>query len=176
MRVLDLGGTPSYWESAPTKPLAVTTVNLARLEGTDTVYAVQGDACDPPREIKGPYDLVVSNSLIEHVGGHSQRARLADVIHRHADRHWVQTPYRYFPIEPHWMFPGIHFLPFAARVRLTEVWRFGNRHTNNRQTAINSVNEVDLIGKTQMQDYYPSSEIWTERMFGLTKSLVAIRT
>ena len=29
----------------------------------------------------------------------------------------VQTPYRYFPVEPHWLFPGLQFLPMGLRAR-----------------------------------------------------------
>jgi hypothetical protein len=176
MRVLDLGGTPNYWRNAPEMPSHVTVLNLESLESADGVTAIRGDACNPPEAVvSADYDLVVSNSVIEHVGGHAQRARIADVVHRAADRHWVQTPYRYFPIEPHWMAPGIQFLPFEARVRATMLWKFGHRHTDDRQKAINSVNEIDLIGLTQMHTYFPQSTIWCERKLGLIKSMVAIR-
>jgi hypothetical protein len=177
MCVLDLGGTPNFWSNAPDVPAHVTAVNIAPLDGSERIDAVQGDACNPPASvINAAYDLVVSNSLIEHVGGHAQRARLAEVIHEAADRHWVQTPYRYFPIEPHWLAPGIQFLPFEAKVRATMMWRFGNRFTTDRKIAISSVNEIELIGLTQMREYYPNSTIWCERMAGLIKSMVAIRT
>lgn len=177
MRVLDLGGTPNYWSLAPGAPAHVTTVNLASFSSSAAVTAITGDACNPPPEVfEQPYDLVVSNSLVEHVGGHAQRARLAAVVHRAAERHWVQTPYRYFPIEPHWMAPGIQFLPFEARVQATLMWRLGNRYTNDRQAAIDSVNEIELIGLTQMREYFPQSIIWRERLAGFIKSIVAIRT
>lgn len=174
MRVLDLGGTPAFWNSAPLKPAHVTTVNLAKLDGFEGVDAIQGDACDPP-PLNGPFDLVVSNSLIEHVGGHAQRMRLAKVIDEAAERHWVQTPYRYFPIEPHWMAPGIQFLPFAAKVRATMMWRLGHLHTTERAAAIESVHEIELLTLTQMRSYFPNSTIWCERVAGLVKSIVAIR-
>lgn len=175
--MLDLGGTPQFWTHAPQRPRAVTVVNLEEYPSDEFVTAVRGDACDPPPPIRGgEFDLVVSNSLIEHVGGHFQRARLAAVVRESADRYWVQTPYRYFPLEPHWMFPGLQFLPFEARVRVTQRWRFGNRYTPSRQTAVDSVNEVDLIGLTQMRCYFPDAQIWTERMAGLVKSVVAIRS
>jgi hypothetical protein len=79
MRVLDLGGTPAFWRSAPNQPHALTIVNLARQDvTTENVTTVQGDACAPPTGVlRERYDLVVSNSLIEHVGGHMQRVRLA---------------------------------------------------------------------------------------------------
>lgn len=177
MRVLDLGGTPNFWKNAPVTPLHVTTVNLAQLDGFQGVESIQGDACNPPPAVvNSTYDLVISNSLIEHVGGHSQRVRLAEVIQKAADKHWVQTPYRYFPIEPHWLAPGIQFLPFAAKVRATMIWRLGNLHTTDRNRAIKSVNEIELLSLTQMRTYFPDSDIWCERVAGLIKSMVAIRT
>ncbi len=39
---------------------------------------------------------------------------------------WVQTPYRYFPIEPHWIFPGFQFLPLSARTEISRRWPLGN--------------------------------------------------
>ena len=65
------------------------------------------------------YDVVFSNSLLEHVGGHAQRAALAREVRSLAPRHWVQTPYRYFPLEPHWLFPGMQF-PLEAQA---EFWK-----------------------------------------------------
>ncbi|MGE2736466.1 class I SAM-dependent methyltransferase [Mycolicibacterium vaccae] len=177
MHVLDLGGTPAFWESAPTKPRKVTLVNLQAYPSSELVTAYEGDACAPPEPIAvGNFDLVVSNSLLEHVGGHTQRAKLANVIHGRAPRHWVQTPYRYFPVEPHWLFPGLQFLPFAARVAVTNRWKLGHRYTTSRKDAVDAVHEVDLLSVTQMKDYFPESEIWNEKFGPLTKSLVAIQT
>lgn len=176
MHVLDLGGTPGFWESVPVKPQHVTLVNLSSFPNSESITAIQGDACAPPPGVAGTqFDLVVSNSLIEHVGGHAQRARLAQLIRGSAPRHWVQTPYRYFPVEPHWLFPGMQFLPFAARVEITTRWKLGHRHTIDRQRAVDSVHEVDLLGLTQMADYFPDSVIWREKFAGLIKSIVAIR-
>ena len=127
MSVMDLGGTAEAWQRAPLRPASVHVVNLEpEPEGLpDWIRADQADATAlPPTIIGAHYDLVFSNSVIEHVGGHVQRLRFADAIHKLADRHWVQTPYRYFPIEPHWLFPrfsvppahcpGGDFTPLAA--------------------------------------------------------------
>ncbi|MBE7191077.1 MAG: class I SAM-dependent methyltransferase [Gordonia polyisoprenivorans] len=177
MHVLDLGGVASYWHNAPVQPEHVTLVNLRPYPSENAITCIAGDACNPPSEITGTrFDVVISNSLIEHVGGHVPRTRLADVVHKAADRHWVQTPYRYFPIEPHWVAPGLQFLPFEARVRATMRWRYGHMQTNDRQVAIDNVNDVELLGLTQMRDYFGQSIIWTERFAGLVKSMVAIRT
>lgn len=178
MRVLDLGGTPAYWASAPVQPASVTVVNLAAFpETVDHVSAVVADACSPPETVtRNPYDLVVSNSLLEHVGGHVRRQQLSDAIRGAADRHFVQTPYRYFPVEPHWLFPGLQFLPFAARVWVTRTWPLGHRHAKDLSTAVASVNEVDLVGLRQMRSYFPESDIVLERFLGVPKSLIAVRS
>ncbi len=176
MHVLDLGGTPGFWDTAPIRPRHVTLLNMQKYSDSDSVTALQGDACAPPAGVLSTeFDLVVSNSLLEHVGGHAQRARLAEVIRSSAPRHWVQTPYRYFPVEPHWMFPGLQFLPFATRVYVTRHWQLGHRFTRDRQRAIDSVHEVELLGITQMADYFPDSTIWREKYVGLVKSIVAFR-
>ena len=47
MRVLDLGGTMSYWEQVPVRPRHVVLVNLDATPGTGDGYEViRGDACD----------------------------------------------------------------------------------------------------------------------------------
>ncbi|MFY2859131.1 methyltransferase domain-containing protein [Mycobacterium sp. THU-M104] len=178
MRVLDLGGTPESWRLAPVRPASVTTVNLLAPDSvTEGVIAIQGDACDPPRAVaQDRFDLVYSNSVLEHVGGHTQRQRFADNVHALADRHWVQTPYRYFPIEPHWLFPGMQWLPYEARVQVSMRWNRGHVRTYTREDAQEQVDEIDLIGISQMRRYFPTSAIWYERFVGLIKSLVAVQT
>ena len=88
--------------------------------GEGWLHNVLGDACDLPSALRGQrFDLVFSNSVIEHVGGHSRRAAFADSVHALSDHHWVQTPYRYFPLEPHFLFPGFQFLPLRAKAEVT---------------------------------------------------------
>jgi hypothetical protein len=178
MRVLDLGGTPESWQLAPVRPKALTTVNLEPLESwSPQITAIQGDACDLPNSVaRDHFDLVFSNSVLEHVGGHIGRQRLVDNIHSLADRHWVQTPYRYFPIEPHWLFPGLQWLPYEARVQVSMRWNRGHIRTHTRAEAQDQVDEIDLLGISQMRRYFPASVIWYDRFAGLIKSLVAIQT
>lgn len=120
------------------------------------------------------FDPVFSNSVIEHVGGHDRCTAFAHAVHEKADHHWVQTPYRYFPIEPHWVFPGSQFLPLRARAEVTRRWRLG-RHTNDLAQAIDASLAVELLSVTAMRHYFPESEIRHERPFGLTKALLAGR-
>lgn len=179
MRVLDLGGVPQSWRLAPVRPAQVVTVNLdpAIMSAEEPgVTAVVGDACALPEKLRAErFDLVYSNSLLEHVGGHAKRLRLAETVRMMSERHWTQTPYRYFPIEPHWIFPGFQFLPMRARAEVSRRWPFGHIRSTGLEPAVDDVAWVELLGITEMRRYFPDSEIWPERIAGLPKSLVAVR-
>lgn len=182
LRVLDLGGTVEAWRRAPIQPAEVTVVNLFEPGESDSssLIPVTGDACRAREALRAvgaatSYDLVFSNSLLEHVGGHGPRRALADEIHALADRHWVQTPYRYFPLEPHWLFPGLQFLPFAIRYRLAARWPLAHSRPASEAAALSEVQWTELVGVAEMRAYFPDSRLVRERLAGLTKSLVAVR-
>ncbi|GAA1505794.1 hypothetical protein GCM10009677_42740 [Sphaerisporangium rubeum] len=178
MSVIDLGGTVSAWLRAPVRPARVRVVNLEKppTDLPDWVRADVADACDLPREIRAEgYDLVFSNAVIEHVGGHLRRQLFADAVHELADRHWVQTPYRYFPVEPHFLFPGFQYLPIAARTALLRRWPLVHTPTSDREAARTIVMEVELLSITEMRHYFPSSQIHYERLGGLVKSVIAMK-
>jgi hypothetical protein len=180
-RVIDLGGTVEAWRRAPVRPAHITVLNLFEPGESDEdwITPLTGDACralDVPGVSADGYDLVFSNSLMEHVGGHAQRVLLAECVRALAPRHWVQTPYRYFPVEPHWIFPGMQFLPTATRARIAASWPLGHTPSGSFEESLSTVQWTELIGLAQMRSYFPDSQIVKERFAGLTKSLVAIRT
>ena len=174
MEVVDLGGTCAFWLNAMTRPKHVTVVNLQpEPPPADWISVVNADACT----YRGTRaDLVVSNSLIEHVGGHARREQLAEVIGSLSSNYWVQTPYRYFPIEPHWLFPGFQFLPLWAQTEVALRWKRGHITANTRQEARHEAMWVELLTVSEMESLFPKAEIWRERFGGLTKSLVAVST
>ena len=176
MRVLDLGGTAMSWFVSGLRPGSVTIVNLSRDDGPYEPWMdiLQADACAGGF---GKYDLVFSNSLIEHLGGHARRQQFTTVVRESALSWWIQTPYRYFPIEPHWIFPGFQFLPFRARVMISQHWNtLHGPARKDAEEAAAAVASVELISATEMRAYFPGSEIWFERIVGLPKSLVAVKT
>jgi hypothetical protein len=179
MSVLDLGGHPSTWTASDLHPKHVHVVNIEDLptDVPDWVEVDRGDACALPEHIASRrYDLVFSNSVIEHVGGHERRVRFAESVHRLAPAHWVQTPYRYFPVEPHWVAPGMQFLPVRVRATLARRWPLAGIKAENLTVGLTSVLWTELIDRSQMSYYFPDSTIRSERIFGLTKSLIAVKT
>lgn len=176
MRVLDLGGTAISWRVSGLRPRSVTLVNFDHSEDPDEPWMelLRTDACAGGF---GKYDLVFSNSLMEHLGGHTRRRQFADVVQESASAWWIQTPYRYFPIEPHWLFPCFQFLPFRVRVIISQHWNAGNVPAlKNITEAAELVASTELISVTEIRAYFPASEIWFERVAGIPKSLVSIKT
>ncbi len=122
---------------------------------------VRGDARALPFE-DGAFAIAYSNSLIEHLHP-ADRARFAAEIRRVAGRYWVQTPNRYFPIEPHVLLPGFQFLPEPARKRL---WGLGMPRSEYEP--------IELLDARELRDLFPDATILRERFAGLTKSLIAV--
>jgi hypothetical protein len=176
MSVLDLGGTASYWRAAPVRPGALTLLNLFEQEPPwPEARVVVGSACErSPQFVGKTFDLIVCNSVIGSVGGHEMRRRLADVVLSSGRHHWVQTPNRYFPLDPFFLFPFFPALPYRARLAVSRRWPFGQRQAADPEAAHEHVLTIEYLTAAELAHYFPGSEIWRERLGGLTKSLVAV--
>ncbi|GAA0398421.1 hypothetical protein Acor_34340 [Acrocarpospora corrugata] len=179
MEVIDLGGSVRTWTRAPARPAHVHLLNIEPPvdEPPDWITVQLGDACELPSNlVSRRFDLVFSNSVIEHVGGHEPRRRFAASVHRLSERHWVQAPYQYFPLEPHWLFPMFQFLPLPVQTAIAARWPLSwGARPRNRAEALPKVLEIELMTRTLMRYYFPDSEHLSERLFGLRKSLIAVR-
>jgi hypothetical protein len=174
--VLDVGGTVSFWRMAVGIGLPlprVTLVNIipptvALLAGMRSYQMDATALAFPDRS----FDIAVSNSVIEHV---RDKERFASEIDRVADRYFVQTPDRRFPIEPHYMAPFVHWLSPAARMAVLPYtpWALIARPQEAEIRA--SVQEIELLGRREMSDLFPGAKIISERFLGISKALVAIR-
>lgn len=178
VRILDLGGTTAYWRALPALYAApgveITILNLDGDTGRDANLTVaQGDA----RAVDFPdrtFDIVHSNSVIEHVGHWPEMARMAAEIRRLADAYFIQTPNVWFPVEPHFKLPFVHWLPEQARIAALKASGRLPRGLGADEATL-AVQRICLLSARQMAALFPDAEIWPEKVAGLTKSLVAIR-
>jgi hypothetical protein len=177
MRVLDLGGTVESWEAAPVRPTHVTLLNLDhRVRRLDWLETLEGDACEPPPAVlRSSFDLVYSNSVIEHVGGRWRRRAFAETARRCGGHHWIQTPARTFPIEPHWLFPYFQVFPVPVRAWISRHWPLGYIRGGHRLQSVDDVLQIDLVFAAEMRLLFPDADLIPERALGMTKSLIAVR-
>jgi SAM-dependent methyltransferase len=180
-RILDVGGTPANWHLLAVRP-RVTLLNMprAREEAWPGFELVAGDGCCLPFANQS-FDIVFSNSVIEHVGAPEAQARFAAEVQRVGRRYWVQTPDRAFPLEPHLLTPFLHYLPRswqAPVARRWTVWDAVERPSVDRRAFYieHYLKDIRLLGAAEMVVLFPGARIRRERTLGLSKSLIAIGT
>jgi SAM-dependent methyltransferase len=178
-RILDVGGLVKLWHNEVPIDSPVTCLNpdyYPLAPGTPERYrSVKGDGCKmdfPDRS----FDIVCSNSTIEHVRDWAEQRKFAAEIRRVGRQYFVQTPNRWFFIEPHFIAPFIHFLPRAWSRKLLP-WlslRALMRHGDNRNLK-ELAEELRLLSYRELKILFPDAEIYREKWFGFTKSFTAIR-
>jgi hypothetical protein len=177
LRILDVGGTDAFWcdsDLLDDAGVGVTLLNVAfHSPGSPRVDHVCGDARALEFDDRS-FDIVYSNSVIEHVGGTAEQRRMAREIQRVGRRYFVQTPNYYFPIEPHFLFPGFQFLPVPVRARLLNSFDLGwSKREPDLASAREIVDSVKLLKRREFAEFFPGSTIYDERYLGLTKSFIA---
>ena len=179
-RLLDVGGYPWCWPPEMRRA-QITLLNLAFPPEVKTAAAgafdlVAGDGCALPFA-DGAFDIVFSNSVIEHVGTWEQQQRLAAESRRVGRRLWVQTPAREFFVEPHLLAPFVHWLPCPCQRRLLRYGTPWGWLTRPDRTQIDAfLAEVRLLTFREMRQLFPDCTILRERFLGMTKSYIAVRT
>jgi SAM-dependent methyltransferase len=177
-RVLDIGGTLYNWTLTPVRP-KLTLLNMPRasegaLEGVDRVAA---DGCVLPFA-DSAFDVVFSNSVIEHLTTSERQQQFASEVIRVGKRCYVQTPNRWFPVETHLLTPFVHYLPKrwqAPLVRRGTVWGLvtGIKGDRRRFYIEHYLADVRLLSRGEMQALFPQATIVRERFLGFAKSLIA---
>jgi Methyltransferase domain len=174
MSVLDLGGKPDIWAYDFIPSLKITILNLpgqVERSGTSqhTFRYVEGNACHVDGMSDFSFDLVFSNSVIEHVGGPDCQAAFAHEVRRMGRAHWVQTPSIWFPIEAHSGMPLWWFYPPAVRRSLIARWR------KKLPAWTEMIEGTTVLRKSDLRRLFPDARIIVERVCGIPKSYVAFR-
>ena len=180
MKILDVGGLQSVWERigfADQPDIRITLLNIKKAPADHwNMESIEGNACSMPQFHAGQFDIVYSNSVIEHVGGEKEIRAMADEIRRVGKRYYVQTPNRYFPVEPHFVFPMFQFLPVSLRISLVQHFPLGwFEKIPDRERAEKYVRSINLLTKNQVKNLFPDAVTIDERFFGLSKSIQAIK-
>ncbi len=179
-RVLDLGGAPAIWESVAV-PLEITLLNLPGAVSSGELeilqspglkhhvfHVMEGDACNVEQFGNRAFDLVFSNSVIEHVGPPEKQAEFAREVARLGKSYWVQTPSKWFPIEAHSGMPFYWFYPEWLRSALMRSWR--------RKLPgwwADYISTTRVLSRRRMSELFPNGRTRVDYFLGLPKSYVS---
>lgn len=179
-RVLDLGGGVYFWELARSEGLPVPQVTVFNIRPGPAkllpeVKWLQGDARSTGLG-ESSFDVVFSNSLVEHLFDWNSQVRFASEVKRLAPNYFVQTPNKWFFVEPHFVTPFIHWVPASVRRVLgprATLWGWVDGATRVRYNQM--LREIRLLGVREMHTLFPDARIVGEKWMGMTKSIVAIK-
>jgi ubiquinone/menaquinone biosynthesis C-methylase UbiE len=176
--VLDVGGTASWWQNDFPKKIDITIINIDDRQRETVVSKgfkfFQADGRDLPFSDK-EFDLTFSNSVIEHVGGIIDQEKFASEAVRCGKNLYLQTPNKWFPIEPHLMAPFVHWLPqrFSRHlIRYFSIWGIVTKPSQKRIDEF--LSSIRLLSKKELRKMFPTAELTEEKFMGLTKSFILI--
>jgi hypothetical protein len=181
VRIIDLGGREVYWrmfgDFLKSKNCSVALLNTEQLPPSeDRMFTdIVGDACNTGYE-DNAFDLVHSNSVIEHVGLWTNMVAFAREVRRLAPAYYVQTPYYWCPVDPHAIFPFHHWLPTNVRTKLMTRMRLGKYpKARDIAQATQIVHSTLMLDREQMRHLFPDASLTFEWFGPIPKSLLAIR-
>lgn len=176
VRILDIGGLESFWDSTGllnNDDFHITFANLRKMHTkSHNVESVIGDATNLPFEDKS-FDIVFSNSVIEHLYSYENQVKMATEASRVGKHYFIQTPNRHFFLEPHYLLPFFQYLPKSTQLWILLKTKLSRGYKWSEKAAKGYISQVQLLTRKQMRSIFPGSHIYNERFIGMTKSFAA---
>ena len=176
-KILDIGGTAFNWNLIGYK-YPLTLLNLSIPQNADELpknfSCVAGDGTDLEYEDR-EYDIVFSNSVIEHVGSFENQKKFANEACRVGKKVWIQTPAKEFFFEPHFLTPFVHWFPKSWRKKLLRysIWALIAKPSTDYIN--NVVDTTRLLSFAECKKLFPKCQIRKEKFAFMTKSYVIER-
>ncbi|MCK5850971.1 MAG: class I SAM-dependent methyltransferase [Kiritimatiellae bacterium] len=180
--LLDVGGYPEFWACVPQFVARIDTLNLHEINFAPTsdhkcnIRTIVGDG----RKLTfadNTYDIVHSNSVIEHVGDWEDMEKFASELLRVGRSVWAQTPAKAFFFEPHYLGLFVHWLPKNIQkkiIRWCSLW--GILARPSKEEIRQMVDSTRLLTYAEMRKLFPDCRILTERfLWVFPKSYIAVR-
>ena len=174
IHILDVGGTEDFWVNRgynKKEDVKITLLNLKTIiTNYNNITSIVGDATDLSLFKEDHFDIVFSNSVIEHLYNFKNQQKMAQEVQRVGVYHFIQTPNKYFLIEPHFLFPLFQFLPKSLKYLLLTKTKLSRGKKWNKKSAKQYIQEIRLLSLKEMKYLFPNSKNKTERFLGMSKS------
>jgi len=149
------------WTVDPSKEVLANVKAVLAAQGLPGVKFVEASA-DDLDFADGSFDIVFSNSVIEHVGDAASQRRFALEVARVGRSYWVQTPNRWFPIEQHLLTPFLHWMPRRWQRALAprcNLWLLLVRASPDRRRYYieHYLGEIRLLSAACLRDLFPDA-------------------
>jgi hypothetical protein len=170
-RIIDLGGNHMLWDLIDHN-FDITLINLPGSPGsTNTKYKIVfADACNLSQIFDDKsFDLVFSNSVIEHVGDEDRQIAFSREVLRLADAYWIQTPSIYFPFEAH---TGVMFYWQRSEKNRQQLMK---RWENKMPEWSEYIRETRPLSREKMLELFPDSRLYCEYLLAMEKSYAVYR-
>ena len=179
--ILDVGGTENFWQQMglagdPDYKLTILNITESLLSEKDNMKFIKQDASDLGIFSDKSFDIVFSNSVIEHIPLKANRQKMASEIARVGKRYFVQTPNYYFPFEPHFLFPCFQFFPHRLKIFMLRHFNMGwfTKCEDTNQAKL-LLEQNQLLKYSEFLSYFPNSNIIAEKFLLLNKSFIAVK-
>lgn len=189
VRIIDLGGSAEMWARwgvTEADRLLITLVNNHHIDKSHLGERLPGNfvsVCqmDVLKLCKGDltsYDVVFSNSMLEHLSSVEEQARLAASIIDCGKPYFVQVPNKDCIVDPH--FPHLLAPFFAAWPKPLQVRMLTLHHLGSGNRSVSLVDAMRRLhyytplNRHSLRQLFPGATIAKERTFGLPLSLVAL--
>ena len=181
VKILDVGGTENFWVQMGyygNYDYDITILNITNpaVQQKDNLKFLKGSAVDLSAFDDKSFDVVFSNSVIEHIPGSKNRSKMASEIKRVGKCYFVQTPNYYFPFEPHFLFPFFQFFPKVIKIFLLKNFSmgwFGKCSTSEEAAALLENNK--LLKLSEFKGYFNDAVIIKEKLLFMNKSFIAVK-
>lgn len=177
IRILDVGGTDYFWKNSKILDLSGVRITLLNIYPERVTHphinSIVGDATNMKEFPDNGFDLVFSNSVIEHLYTFENQKKMASEIARVGKRYFIQTPNKYFPIEAHYALPFAQYLPKTFLFFLLTKTKISRMITWDKDVARQYLDEIRLLNEKEMRQLFPEARILKETTLGLMKSLTA---
>lgn len=189
VRVIDLGGSAEMWARwGVTKAdrLLITLVNNHHIDKSHLGERVPGnfiserqmDVMELSKGDLASYDVVFSNSMLEHLSSEEEQIRLAASIADCGQPYFVQVPNKHCIVDPHFPHPLAPFFaawPRPLQVRMLTLHRLsGGNRCASPEEAMRRLHYYTPLNRHRLRQLFPGATIAIERTFGLPLSLVAM--
>lgn len=183
VKILDIGGSMIFWLSMPEAVRSKCAIHLINFPDAyenlppneeslrGTMVLLTGDARDLSHIPDQSFDLVVCNSVIEHVGTWLDMRAAANEARRVGRKGWIQVPAFAFPLEQHFLLPFLHWFSEPIQVRVLQILHKSFSRQSLDEQYMN-VFYTRPLTRSQLANLFPEAEIRVEWLI-FPKSYVA---